>query len=172
METSFLPGRAFSSPADFNAQLGEWLVRANQRQHRRLGCRPLDRWVGDRYAMLELPPVAPVTGWRRAIRLPRDHYIHFDGSDYSVHPCAIGRRVQISADLDQVRATCDGTEIARHARCWAKHQSLTNSAHTEAAARLRAIYRQPRVAPAQTAVEYRNLTDYDRLFGLTEEDIA
>ena len=28
LETSFLPGRLFSSPADFNAQLGSWLRRA------------------------------------------------------------------------------------------------------------------------------------------------
>jgi Integrase core domain len=34
LETSFLPGRAFTSPADFNGQLARWLERANQRQHR------------------------------------------------------------------------------------------------------------------------------------------
>ncbi len=37
LETSFLPGRVFASPADFNAQLSTWLTRANQRQHRALG---------------------------------------------------------------------------------------------------------------------------------------
>ncbi|MCA2333838.1 IS21 family transposase, partial [Mycobacterium avium] len=31
LETSFLPGRRFVSPADFNAQLAEWLIRANTR---------------------------------------------------------------------------------------------------------------------------------------------
>jgi hypothetical protein len=29
LETSFLPGRRFASPADFNTQLGDWLPRAN-----------------------------------------------------------------------------------------------------------------------------------------------
>lgn len=33
LETSFLPGRSFESPADFNAQLTGWLVRANNRIH-------------------------------------------------------------------------------------------------------------------------------------------
>ncbi|BCJ68017.1 hypothetical protein Prubr_50380 [Polymorphospora rubra] len=33
METSFLPGRVFTGPVDFNAQLTRWLVRANNRQH-------------------------------------------------------------------------------------------------------------------------------------------
>lgn len=36
LETSFLPGRAFTSPRDFNAQLGAWLPRANQRVVRSL----------------------------------------------------------------------------------------------------------------------------------------
>lgn len=29
LERSFLPGRTFTSPADFNAQLGAWLALAN-----------------------------------------------------------------------------------------------------------------------------------------------
>jgi len=31
LETSFLPGRVFASPADFNEQLADWLPRANSR---------------------------------------------------------------------------------------------------------------------------------------------
>ena len=52
LETSFLPGRAFTSPTDFNTQLTSWLVRANARQHRRLGCRSVDRWAADHAEML------------------------------------------------------------------------------------------------------------------------
>ena len=58
------------------------LVRANVRAHRRLGCRPMDRWEADRAAMLALPPVDPVGGWR-ATRLPRDHYVRLDSNDNS-----------------------------------------------------------------------------------------
>jgi transposase len=64
LETSFMPGRRFASPADFNAQLQDWLVRANNRMHRRLQARPADRVDADRAAMVALPPVAPVVGWR------------------------------------------------------------------------------------------------------------
>lgn len=38
LERSFLPGRTFTSPTDFNTQLQTWLVTANHRQHRALGC--------------------------------------------------------------------------------------------------------------------------------------
>ncbi|PXY17963.1 IS21 family transposase [Prauserella flavalba] len=172
LETSFLPGRAFTSPADFNTQLEDWLVRANTRQHRRLGCRPIDRWEADKAAMLELPPVAPVVGWRSTTRLPRDHYVRLDSNDYSVHPSAVGRRVEISADLDAVVVTLAGVEVARHARCWADHQSITDPVHAAAAAELRQARRLVAVAPVQTAVEQRSLADYDRLFGLTDTPVS
>lgn len=168
LETSFLPGRAFGSPADFNDQLTDWLGRANRRTHRRLGCRPVDRWEADRAGMLTLPPVAPVVGWRLGTRLPRDHYVRVDSNDYSVHPGAIGRHVAITADLEQVRVHAAGTLVAAHARCWADHQSITDPDHQAAAASLR---RSARTASATTVtdttgVEQRRLTDYDRLLGL------
>ena len=43
------------------------------------------------------------TGWARfSQRLPRDHYVRLDGNDYSVHPSVIGRRIEISRDLQQI----------------------------------------------------------------------
>lgn len=170
METSFLPGRVFTGPADFNAQLGEWLVKANHRHHRRLECRPIDRWEADRQAMLDLPPVDPVVGWRLTTRLPRDHYVRLDSNDYSVHPAAIGRRVDVRADLAEVVITQSGTELARHQRCWAAHQTITDPEHAAAAADLRRSRRLAAVPAIDTAVEHRSLSDYDRIFGLEAAD--
>ncbi len=174
LETSFLPGRSFTSPADFNAQLTEWLVCANQRQHRRLGCRPIERWDADKAAMLELPPVAPVTGWRLTTRLPRDHYVRVDSNDYSVHPAAVGRLVEIIADLDHVVVTLQGSEVARHERCWADHHSITDPRHAAAASELRQTRRLIAVSAIDTDVEHRSLADYDRMFDLdpSSEEIA
>ncbi|WP_091331381.1 IS21 family transposase [Micromonospora aurantiaca (nom. illeg.)] len=172
LETSFLPGRRFGSPGDFNAQLTEWLVRANNRQHRMLGCRPLDRWDADRAAMLSLPPVAPVVGWRQTTRLPRDHYVRVDGNDYSVHPSVVGRRVEVTADCDQVTVFCDGRPVGRHDRCWAKHQSITDPAHRQAAADLRVAAQRTPTTAVDAQVERRPLSDYDRLFGLDVEVAA
>lgn len=172
LETSFLPGRTFTGPTDFNAQLSDWLDKANQRQHRRLGCRPVDRWAADRSAMLELPPVDPVIGWRLSTRLPRDHYVRLDSNDYSVHPSVIGRHVDIRADLSQVVITCGGSEVGRHQRCWAAHQTLSDPAHVAAAAELRRARRLAAVPVFDTSVEHRRLSDYDRLFDLDSEGIA
>jgi transposase len=137
LERAFLPGRVFTSPADFNAQLADWLVRANHRQHRVLGCRPADRIEADKAAMLALPPVGPSVGWRHSSRLPRDHYVRMDGNDYSVHPVAIGRRIEVTADLGRVRVFCGGAVVADHARVWAKHQTISDPDHVESAKLLR-----------------------------------
>ena len=40
LERSFLPGRRFTCPTDFNAQLQGWLGIANRRRKRSLGCSP------------------------------------------------------------------------------------------------------------------------------------
>jgi transposase len=63
LERSFLPGRSFISPLDFNTQLQGWLGTANRRRKRSLGCAPADRIAADRAAMLSLAPVPPPIGW-------------------------------------------------------------------------------------------------------------
>jgi transposase len=172
LETSFLPGRAFASPADFNAQLTEWLALVNQRPRRVLGCAPADRIAADRSAMLPLPPVAPPTGWRASLRLPRDHYVRLDANDYSVHPAAVGRRVEVDADLERVRAWCDGRPVADHQRCWARHQTLSDPAHLAAATQLRRQRAAVTAGRAEAEVQLRCLADYDAAFGLEGEGVA
>jgi transposase len=168
LERSFLPGRVFAGPADFNAQMQQWLAVANSRPKRVLGCAPADRVTADKAAMLTLPPVAPVTGWRQSARLARDYYIRLDSNDYSVHPSAIGRRIEIAADLARVRVHCDGKVVADHDRVWARHQTITDPAHA-AAARLLQRERITIVRPPREAeVEIRCLADYDTALGLTE----
>jgi len=167
LERSFLPGRTFVSPADFNAQLAEWLATvANRRIRRVLGCAAADRIAADRAAMLALPPVAPAVGWRSSTRLPRDHYIRLDGNDYSVHPQVIGRRVEIVADLDRVRVLCDGKTVADHQRVWARHQSLADLGHVAAARALRTARMGVLRPVPEPEVEIRCLADYDTALGI------
>ena len=40
LATSFLPGRTFAAPGDFQDQLTDWLVIANQRTHRTAPAQP------------------------------------------------------------------------------------------------------------------------------------
>ena len=133
LETSFLPGRRFTSPADFNAQLAEWLVKANARTVRSIHGRPVDLLESEYHHMLPLPPIAPAVGLSSRIRLGRDYYVRIDANDYSIDPKAIGRFVDVTASMSTVTAVCDGQPAARHPRCWAKAQVITDPAHVESA---------------------------------------
>jgi transposase len=181
LETSFLPGRTFTGPDDFNTQLTTWLQIANRRVHRSIAARPIDRWEADRAAMLTLPPVDPPMWWRFGTRLGRDHYVRVDTCDYSVHPRAIGRQVQVRTDTTEVLVLMGQEVVARHPRCWARHQSLTDPEHVQAARILRGEAVHQAAARSSTAralalapdslgieVEQRALDTYDRIFTLIE----
>jgi hypothetical protein len=143
-ETSFMPGRRFTSPADFNAQFTDWLSRANARVVRTIKAAPVDLIDADRAAMLALPPIPLHLGWRNKIRLGRDYYVRLDTNDYSVDPTVIGRMVDVAADLERVRVRAEGRIVAEHARVWARGTTLTDPAHVEAAGWLRKQFQQHR----------------------------
>ncbi|GGW23714.1 transposase [Streptomyces alanosinicus] len=174
LETSFLPGRQFASPADFNQQLAEWLDRANARTVRSIQGRPVDLLETDRQAMIALPPFTPPIGLTQRVRLGRDYYVRVDTADYSVDPQAIGRFVDVTAMPDTVTAICDGQVVAHHQRSWAKQAVVTDPVHAATAARMRqalALDRQRRQAATRQhsdghAVALRALPDYDALFGV------
>lgn len=163
-ETSFLPGRRFESVADFNDQFTGWLKRANNRVHGTTKVRPSEAVFEDRGAMLAFPPVAPDPALRFSLRLPRDHYVRVDTNDYSVNPRFVGRRVEVRVDLETVVVSCEGTEVARHRRCLAKHQSLLLPEHARAMRAMRVEAAAVDVFAA--AVEERDLAVYDRATGV------
>ncbi|HEY0470573.1 MAG TPA: IS21 family transposase [Kribbella sp.] len=179
-ETSFLPGRGFSGPEDFNSQLTDWLAKANARWSRRIGCAPVARWAVDRNAMLALPPAPPAIGWTNRVRLPRDYYVRVASNDYSVDPAVVGRFVDVVADLSCVTITCAGTVVGRHQRCWARHQTITDPAHRQTAHRLAhhaSVVRDDAQHPGRAAavtvvVERRDLSVYDAAFGITGGEVA
>jgi hypothetical protein len=170
-ETSFMPGRSFASPADFNDQLGGWLGSANQRVVRTTKAAPTDRLVLDRAAMLALPPVPPIVGWRNQVRLGRDYYVRIASNDYSVDPTWIGRMVDTHADLDRVQVRLDGRLITEHPRVWARGVTITDTAHVETARRLRQEFQQPRTQAVSDGL-VRDLADYDRAFGLQGREVS
>ncbi|MDR7110685.1 transposase [Microbacterium trichothecenolyticum] len=169
-ETSFMPGRSFTSPADFNAQFTDWLGRANARVVRTTGAAPVDRLDADRVGMLPLPPIPLHLGWRNRLRLGRDYYVRIDTNDYSVDPHVIGRIVDVTADLDRVRVRCDGRIVADHPRLWARGRVVTDPAHVEIAAVLRREFQQPRAAVGDDLS--RDLADYDRAFGIIDGGLS
>lgn len=160
-ETSFLPGRTFASPEDFNEQLHAWLPRANNRLVRRTGKRPNDAVESDRKSMFSLPPVAPVLGALGRVRLPRDYYLRVASNDYSVHPSAIGSFIDVTYDLDEVRFNALGKRVGTHQRSWARGETFTDQVHVDGARELRRAFQ---ARPATSDDWHRDLKDYDEFF--------
>lgn len=170
-EKSFMPGRSFASPADFNDQFTDWLAGANQKVVRTTKARPVDLLETDRAAMLTMPPVPPVVGWRKQVRLGRDYYVNIARNDYSVDPTWIGRMVDAHADLDRVQVHLDGRLITEHPRVWARGLTITDPCHVDTARRLRQEFQQPRARAVDEGL-VRDLADYDRAFGLESREVS
>lgn len=170
--TSFLPGRRFGSPTDFNIQLADWLASvANVRSHATTRVSPAEALIADRVAMVALPPVAPVTGTMVSTRLGRDYYVAIASSNYSVHPEAIGRMITVRASLDRIRAHCGDRLLADHERLWGAHGLAADPAHVAAASILRQQYLHRRTSAAsqvEVDVEVADLSAYDNAFGTGE----
>lgn len=114
--------------------------------------------------MMAFPPVLPDPAFRETKRLGRDHWVRIGTCDYSVHPRAIGRRVDIRMDLDQVVISCGDDEVGRHLRSWARHRTITDPAHELARKEMRAF--AERRAANTDDVEVRDLSVYDRATGV------
>jgi hypothetical protein len=110
--------------------------------------------------------VLPDPAWRFATRIARDHHVRVGTCDYSVHPKAIGRRVEVRVDLDDVVVRLGRDEVARHRRSFAKHRTITDPAHVAARDVMRAFAAAVADINDENAVEVRDLADYDRALGV------
>ncbi len=176
-ETSFLPGRTFTGPGDFNDQFTDWIdTKANRRHLRAIGATPRERWDDDKSAMVALPPFSPPVGLTNRIRLGRDYYVRIGSNDYSVDPSAVGRFVEVVATPDVVAVTCEDRIVATHARHWGSGATITDPDHVATAKELRGSFNAARAAAAARkttrahgdghVVALRALPDYDDLFGV------
>ena len=65
-------------------------------------------------------------------------------------------------DLEEVVVTCAGHVVARHARSWAKHRTVTDVDHERARTVMRAM---AGALADDVDVEVRDLSVYDRATG-------
>jgi len=143
-------------------------VEANRKPSRTTGAAPTDLLETDLAAMMPLPAAIFNLGWYNRVRLGRGYYVSIAGNDYSVDPAAIGRTVDVSADLDRVKVRLDGRVVAEHDRVWATGVTATDPTHVAAASSLRHMFAQPRAAQAGDGVPRRDLADYDKAFSLEQ----
>src|SRR5262249_467549 len=123
-----------------------------------LRCRPVDRLVEEREAMIALPGRELDLDERFVQRVPADPHIPVDTNDYSLDPSMVGRRGAVRGSQREVTLVVLATPqpACRHARSLANHRAITA---LEPARRPRARRSEPEVLD----VEIRPLSVYDAL---------
>ena len=165
LQTSWLPVRNFTSLQDMQAQADAWTGEVADGRHvRRLGGTARDALGIERERLRPLPAVWPDVDSRLEVRASSDAFVRVGDVDYSIPPRLAGRRLAVRASLTDVAVFCDGSEVARHRRSWARADVRLLPAH---ARELRLARDAARALTAgDVKVDVARLADYDALTGL------
>jgi transposase len=134
LKERFFAARTFHSIEHGNAQLTEFLEAiAHQRPHPRWPDRRVaDVFEEERPRLLALPATLPETDSVIPAVVDKTAFIRLDTNRYSV-PAVYARRTLTVAVDDRVVRVLDGAqEVARHPRCWGRHQVIELRLHREA----------------------------------------
>jgi len=166
LQTSWLPLRSFTDLADMQQQADVWTrLSADARHVRRLNGSVRDALGVELEALRPLPASWPDVDQRLEVRASSDAFVRVGDVDYSVPPRLVGRRLAVRASLTEVVAFCDGTEVTRHPRSWAKADVRLLPAH---ARELRLAREAKRALQAgDVAVDTAPLSVYDDLTEMT-----
>ena len=127
----FFAARTFHSIEHGNAQLLEFIETiAHRRPHPRWPERTVaDVFADERKRLLPLPDVLPETDLVAPVVSDKTAFIRFDTNRYSVPPTFARATVTLVANDAVVRVLHGDREIAKHERCWGRHQFIEDPAH-------------------------------------------
>jgi len=175
---NFLPGRTFIDYEDFQAQLGQWMTTiADMRVHGTTHERPIDRFAGEREAMV---PIAGRPSFQldapRSRIVAEDYLVALDTNRYSVPFQLIGRVVEIIRRDDEIRILHRGEVVATHRVLSGKHEVRIDPAHGPGATARNARQRRSTPWPVDLAasrvhpdVEVRDLAIYETVAATATE---
>jgi len=184
-----LQGRSFECFEDYVHFAPHWRDGiANVRLHATTRQRPVERLESERPKLRPLPLI-PFDTDEVVVAVATPHArVHFDGNRYSVPPEVVRRPVTLRVDHHELRVIDQGTEVARHARCYDKQQLLLLPDHQLAAIQMRKRRRIRQMqhefdalgpaarrfhlellkAPIKPGVHLRRLLTLVRLYGRSE----
>jgi transposase len=130
----FLAGRSLRSVEQGNRELRAFIDEvAHQRPHPTLqGRSVLECLEEERKYLLPLPKAPPCTDVVEPVPADKTGFVTFDGNVYSVPHDYAEETVTLCADDRLVRVLDGKEEVARHARCWGKHQRIEAAEHRAA----------------------------------------
>jgi transposase len=151
LKDRFFAARTFHSIAHGNAQLLEFFEKiAHERPHPRWPERRVaDVFQEERPRLLSLPSPLPEIDTVVPITADKTAFVKLDTNRYSVPGLYERHTLTLVADDVTVRLLDGESEVARHARCWGRHQTIE--------------LREHRVAILEEKRKARDLKGRDRL---------
>jgi len=129
---AFFYGRSFDGIADLRTKAALWRDEvANARIHATTRERPADRLLVERTRLRALPSHPPPVDLLVPAIVSKQASVRLDTNSYSVPVSLVGRSVLVRADEQTVRVVADGSEVARHVRCWDRRREIEDPAHRE-----------------------------------------
>jgi transposase len=131
---NFWAGRYFADFDDLDRKRLTWLnEKANVRVHSTTRQRPIDRFEDERPHLLPLPLEPFDTDRVLYPKVSKDCVVRVDTNDYSI-PWQVAQQhvrqpIEVRVDERWVRILSQGKEVARHPRCYARHQQILERAH-------------------------------------------
>jgi transposase len=129
---AFFYGRSFDGIADLRQKAAIWRDEvANSRIHATTRERPRDRLLIERNRLRALPSHPPPVDLLVPAIVSKQASVRLDTNTYSVPTSLVGKNVLIRADEQTVRVVADGSEVARHVRCWDRRREIEDPAHRQ-----------------------------------------
>jgi transposase len=133
VKKNFLNGLELGPFAALNPAAQQWLdTVANVRIHGETHQRPRDRWVEEQPQLLPLPSQPFDAALIKTVRASNQFRVSFDANRYSVPAAYASTRVTLKAYPDRLCLYDGDTLIARHPRCYDRHQDIEDPAHPRA----------------------------------------
>jgi transposase len=130
---NFWAGRVFADYRDLQRQGQHWQDHtANVRVHSITRQRPVDRFLAEKEALHPLPPTRFDTDWVLSPKVSKQCLVRVDTNDYSVPPTCYRQAVEVRTDDKMVRILLRSQEVARHTRCYGRHQVIIDRQHYDA----------------------------------------
>ncbi len=131
---SFFAARPFTTLADFNRQALVWrdeiAAKRPWPQDDRMSVEAA--FAEEILRLMELPVHPFDTDFIGPVSTAKTIYVRFDKNDYSIPHSFVGRPLTLLASETVVRILHGTTEIARHRRCYGRHERIEDQAHIDA----------------------------------------
>jgi transposase len=130
---NFWAGRVFSDYLNLQRQGTHWQDHtANTRLHSITRQRPVDRFLIEKEKLLPLPPTEFDTDWVLSPKVSKQCLVRVDTNDYSVPPSCYRQPVEVRVNDTDILVLLQGEQVAHHARCYARYQTIIDRDHYEA----------------------------------------